>query len=270
MSSSVLPLEGLTLETIVRPLRATVLQPLVTAALLLGSLKEPAAYQQAISKILNDRISLQTVEQVLAASVVVGVLYRLNNLLTRLVLNNWTSDKSWNWQREIVLVTGGCSGIGQLIVQQLEERNIKVVVFDVSEPSTPAGITTKYYKVDITSSAAITKAAQKLREEVGHPTVIVNNAGIGTTKTILEATEDSIRGTFNVNILAHFLLVREFVPHMIQENHGHIVTIASMASFLVHAGNVAYSCTKAAALAFHEGLGQELKSRHGAKRIRTT
>ena len=77
---------------------------------------------------------------------------------------------------------------------------------------------------------------------------------------MLEQTEEQIRSTFNVNIIAHFLMVREFVPHMIQQNHGHVVTIASLASFLSHAENVPYCCSKSAALAFHEGLAQELKA----------
>ena len=57
---------------------------------------------------------------------------------------------------------------------------------------------------------------------------------------------------------------------MARRNHGHVVTVASMASFLVHAQNVDYTCTKASALAFHEGLAQELKSRYNADKVRTT
>jgi all-trans-retinol dehydrogenase (NAD+) len=99
---------------------------------------------------------------------------------------------------------------------------------------------------------------------------LINNAGIGSAATILEGSEDFIRKTFEVNTISHFLTVREFLPAMIKKNHGHVVTVASMASFLVHAGNVDYSCSKASALAFHEGLASELKSRYKAPDIRTT
>ena len=67
-----------------------------------------------------------------------------------------------------------------------------------------------------------------------------------------------------------FKLVKEFLPHMVQRNHGHIVTIASIASFASVANNASYSATKAGALAFHEGLAQELKARYGANKVRTT
>jgi short-subunit dehydrogenase len=76
--------------------------------------------------------------------------------------------------------------------------------------------------------------------------------------------------TFQVNTVAHSYLTREFLPHMVKQNHGHVVTIASMASFAAIANNVAYSCTKASALAFNEGLAQELKHRYNAPKVRTT
>ena len=65
-------------------------------------------------------------------------------------------------------------------------------------------------------------------------------------------------------------MVREFLPAMIKKNKGHVVTIASMASFAVHAQNVDYACSKASALAFHEGLHSELKARYNAPDVKTT
>lgn len=127
-----------------------------------------------------------------------------------------------------------------------------------------------FYEVDITSSEKIREVAEKIREDHGDPTVLINNAGVGTNKTILDETEAEMRRVFDVNTISHFLLVKEFIPAMIKRNHGHVVTVASMASFMVHAQNVDYTCTKASALAFHEGLGQELKSRYNAQKVRTT
>lgn len=122
----------------------------------------------------------------------------------------------------------------------------------------------------MTKSADVASVAATIRSAHGDPTVLVNNAGIGLGRTILDTTEDNIRRTFDVNVIAHFLLVREFLPAMVRANHGHVVTIASMASFAVISQNVDYSCTKAGALAFHEGLAGELKSRYKADKVRTT
>lgn len=127
-----------------------------------------------------------------------------------------------------------------------------------------------FYQVDITSSEKIRDVAEKIRKDHGDPTVLINNAGVGSNKTILDETEAEMRLVFEVNTIAHFLLVKELIPAMIKRDHGHIVTVASMASFMVHAQNVDYACSKASALAFHEGLSQELKSRYNAKNVRTT
>lgn len=127
-----------------------------------------------------------------------------------------------------------------------------------------------FYEVDITSSQAVQQVADEIRQKHGDPTVLINNAGIGSARSILEEPEDTTRKMFDVNIIAHFVLVKQFLPTMIKKNHGHVVTVASMASFMTQAQNVDYACTKAAALAFHEGLNQELKSRYNAPKVRTT
>jgi all-trans-retinol dehydrogenase (NAD+) len=56
---------------------------------------------------------------------------------------------------------------------------------------------------------------------------------------------------------------------MVESDHGHVVSVASMASFVTVASVVDYGCSKAAALSFHEGLTQELKHRYNAPRVRT-
>lgn len=57
---------------------------------------------------------------------------------------------------------------------------------------------------------------------------------------------------------------------MITHNHGHIVNIASLASFLTQAANVDYGATKVGLLAFHEGLKQELKHVYNAPGVRAS
>jgi len=112
-----------------------------------------------------------------------------------------------------------------------------------------------YYTLDITSSADVERVADEIRQNHGNPTVLINNAGVGSAKIILDQPVDATRKTFDVNILGHFALVKQFLPAMIESNNGHIVTVASMASIMTQTQNVDYACTKAAALAFHEGLG---------------
>lgn len=133
----------------------------------------------------------------------------------------------------------------------------------------PAAPNVHFYRADVTSSEEVKAVAAEIRKAHGDPTVLINNAGIGREGTILDKPEAIIRKTFEVNTLAHFVTVKEFLPSMIRRNHGHIVTVASAASFVAIGEVVDYACTKASALAFHEGLTQELRYWHGAKKVRT-
>ena len=150
-------------------------------------------------------------------------------------------------------------------------RSVTVMIYFKDENNTMLVVPgVPFYRTDVTSSKNIHSVAEEIRKDHGDPTVLINNAGIGTNKTIMTESEAEIRRVFDVNTIAHFLIAKEFCPAMIKANHGHIVTIASMASYMVHAQNVDYACTKASALAFHEGLAQELKSRYKAPKVRTT
>ena len=59
-----------------------------------------------------------------------GLVRWANEVLNRGVLDNWQGDK-YDWDKEIVLVTGGSDGIGKALVLLLAERGIKTVVLDI-------------------------------------------------------------------------------------------------------------------------------------------
>ncbi|CAK7228650.1 hypothetical protein SBRCBS47491_006979 [Sporothrix bragantina] len=255
--------------------------------------------QQAVHKAATDAV--QTVQTpgarrvlVTAAVALAGLaaIKRLNRLLNNYALGNpllTTQSDAWNnWSKEIVLITGGSSGMGRIMVTEFARRGIKVVVLDRqrplekgdprdngstnAEPAFPGpeqGV--HFYEYDLMGSDEdLKKMADRIRREVGEPTVLINNAGVGHGLTLLGASTTQMRTVVGVNALAPMLLTREFLPAMIRRGHGHIVLMASMASFVTIVGNVDYSATKAGLLAFYEGLTQELKHSYGAPNIRTT
>lgn len=266
------------------PIQSILLQPLVPATALLAHYARPEQTQRYISIATADLISAGTVLTALKAILIFGVIYRINRTLNRLALNNYTSDPTWDWSREIVLITGGSSGIGREVVRQLSERGITTVSVDVNpppppqapakasttnEPSASKPTKTHHYTLDLASPPAIIQqTTQKIIAEVGHPTVLINNAGVGSGKTILNETPAEWQRVLDVNLTSHFLLIKEFLPEMIRRNHGHIVGVASMASFVSVAGNASYSATKIGVLALHEALSREVWTREGASRVR--
>lgn len=76
---------------------------------------------------------------------------------------------------------------------------------------------------------------------------------IGNGKTIIETSPEFLEAIMRVNLMSHFLLIKEFLPGMLEAKKGHVVTLASMASFSAAPGLVDYCATKAGALALHEG-----------------
>lgn len=200
--------------------------------------------------------------------VVALVLIRLNKALSRRARNNAVSDR-YDWSKEIVVITGGSSGIGDCLVKRLSERGIKVAILDVvPPPETRARV--QFFKCDITSKSELASAAQEIRSSLGHPTILINNAGVVRNAPILDKRETDIHFTLNVNTVSHFFTVQEFVPSMIKANHGHIITTSSLAAFLASPSVSDYNMSKAAATSFHESLGVELKHVQGARKIRTS
>ncbi|TDZ31029.1 Dehydrogenase RED2 [Colletotrichum spinosum] len=209
-----------------------------------------------------------------ALSLVLGltVLKKANDLATTAVVNNLASDR-YDWRRELVLVAGGSGPLGDRLVRKLAKNCIKVVSVDIVPPKTPLrechphqpphqileqhslsvvkASNAYFYQADVTASESVrTAAAARIRDDHGHPTVLVNNAA-----AVLDEPEAQIRRVFDVNVVGAFLLVKEFLPHMASRDHGHVVTLASTAGSVAGARNVDCACAEAAALAFHEGLG---------------
>ena len=269
MSVFQVPREGITLEYLFRPVHHVLLQPLVPAILLVASYRYPKDFESVLSTVIKGAVRLETVSLLLKGLLAFGAVYRINTYLSRRVLNNWVTDSTWDWKREIVLVTGGCSGIGKEIVQQFGERNIRTVVIDINPPKSALPPSATFFKMDVTSTQHIKQVTARIRNDIGEPTVLINNAGVANMELILEETDEQVQRIFEVNILAHFKMIKEFLPHMIKTNHGHIVTTASLASYVTSA-SISYTATKAAVLAFHEGLALELRARYNANKVRTT
>ncbi|NXS64540.1 DHB11 dehydrogenase, partial [Brachypteracias leptosomus] len=112
-------------------------------------------------------------------------------------------------------------------------------------------------------------SVQKVKKEIGDVSILVNNAGVITAADLLSTQDHQIERMFEVNILAHMWTTRAFLPSMMDNNHGHIVTVASAAGHFVTPFMVVYCSSKFAAVGFHKALTEEL-STLGKDGIKTT
>ncbi|KAL7916308.1 NAD(P)-binding protein [Trichoderma velutinum] len=258
--------EGVTLDSIAAPLRRCLFNPVITApaALLLSGL---ATYAP-------DTIVTKYLLPVYALTFI-GILLTLNDYLDKQFANNWVSDKTWNWDEEIVVVTGGSDGIGASISKQLIARNprTRIVIVDYAplkwQPK-QEGACVSYYQCDLSDSNDLKSTCERIKSEVGHPTVLFNNAGLVRGATIMEGSYGDVEATVRTNLIAPMLLAKEFLREMVKRDHGHIIHTGSLSCVTPPAQIADYAATKAGLLALHEALQLELKNVHSAPRVRLT
>lgn len=168
----------------------------------------------------------------------------------------------------IALVTGGAAGIGRLLACELARRGAVPVVWDLHEAKVTA-VTDELqrlsrgrargYVCDVTDADAVYELAGRVRAEVGDPAVVVNNAGVVSGAPLLEIDDTDIRRTFEVNTLALFWVTKAFLPAMIRDDRGHVVTVASAAGLVGVARQTDFAASKHAAVGFDESLRVELR-----------
>ncbi|OAL51167.1 NAD(P)-binding protein [Pyrenochaeta sp. DS3sAY3a] len=208
----------------------------------------------------------------------VGVVKRVNQALNRLAWNNWTlgrpgaAFKFGPRKEELIIITGGSSGFGYEMVKGFS-KVARVVVLDIQAfpPELAKLPDVHFYRCDVTDTATVEELCKEIKQTHGDASVLVNNAGIGIGKTVLDTSNAECQKLFQVNLISHFVLIREFLPGMLRMKKGHIVTIASMASFVAAPGLLDYCCSKVGALYISEGIRAECLSRYpGGEGICTT
>ena len=147
------------------------------------------------------------------------------------------------------VVTGGLSGIGEAVAKRIESEGGKVVIWDVN-----GGI--KTYIADFNS---VMKSTEQVIQQMGGIDILVNSAGItGPTVPVTEFPIDGWVQTIAINLNGTFFTNKAVVPHMIAQNYGRIVNIASIAGKEGNPNASAYSASKAAVIGFTKSLAKEL------------
>jgi NAD(P)-dependent dehydrogenase (short-subunit alcohol dehydrogenase family) len=188
----------------------------------------------------------------------------------------WRNKSSWvlsgpriNWEDQVVIITGGASGIGRLLAETLAVRNVCVAVLD-TQPLNADNENINYYKCDVSKWEEVEKVAKEIAEELGDPTIVVNNAAVVQGKKIVDLSPEDIKQTLDTNLLSHFWTLKAFLPQMVEQQTGHIVTISSVMGMVGAAQMSDYCATKAALINLHESLRYELDKCYKTPYIRTT
>ena len=166
------------------------------------------------------------------------------------------------------VVTGGAQGIGRAIVERFLGCEASVAIWDRDVPlaERTAGELartghTQAIGVDVAALSEIESATKRTLQTFGRIDILVNNAGIaGPIAKTWEYPAEAWSQVMAVDLTGPFLCCRSIVPHMITQNYGRIVNVASIAGKEGNPNASAYSAAKAGLIALTKSLGKELAS----------
>ena len=165
----------------------------------------------------------------------------------------------------VAIVTGAARGIGAAVATRLARDGMAVALLDLDEDSCAeavekikaSGGTAMAVGVDVSDSAAVDAAVQRVADELGAPTVLVNNAGILRDNLLFKMTDDDWDAVINVHLRGTFLMSRAVQKFQTAAKWGRIVNLSST-SALGNRGQANYSAAKAGLQGFTKTLAIEL------------
>jgi 3-oxoacyl-[acyl-carrier protein] reductase len=168
-------------------------------------------------------------------------------------------------QPRTAIVTGAARGIGAAIAQRLSKDGFAVAVLDLDESACEpvvdeieaAGGKALAVGVDVADEQAVETAVARVAEELGAPTVLVNNAGITRDNLLFKLTVDDWNSVMDVHLRGSFLMSRATQKYMTEARWGRIVNLSSV-SALGNRGQANYSAAKAGLQGFTKTLAIEL------------
>ena len=154
--------------------------------------------------------------------------------------------------RQVALVTGASSGIGQEIASLLAERGLRV--FGTARRPGPGQI-----RLDVTDDASVATAVQEVLSQAGRIDVLVNNAGYALAGALEETSIEEAQEQFDTIFFGVLRMVKAVLPAMRLRGSGRIVNISSLAGLLPIPYRGVYSASKHALEGYTETLDHEVR-----------
>ncbi|UCD86185.1 MAG: SDR family NAD(P)-dependent oxidoreductase [Deltaproteobacteria bacterium] len=166
---------------------------------------------------------------------------------------------------KIDIITGGASGIGRALGEELSRRGALVILVDmntklleeVANSITEAGGRAKAATLDVSDYEVVKKLVDDTMTQYGRLDYIFNNAGIGVAGEARDYSYEDWRKVIDVNLYGVVNGVAAAYPIMVKQDFGHIINTASLAGLLPSAGVISYVASKYAIVGLSNALRVE-------------
>lgn len=162
----------------------------------------------------------------------------------------------------VALITGGSAGIGYSIAKTLSESGARVAITGrdkgrLDQAAKALGVTP--IQADVAKEADVERTYREVLAKFGDLDILINNAGIGTFKPLVEIDRAAFDNIFATNVTGAMLMAREAAKIFIKRNRGNIVNIASTAGLRGAPNGTAYYASKFALRGMTECWRAELR-----------
>lgn len=170
----------------------------------------------------------------------------------------------------LAIVTGGSRGIGAAIAEKLAAEGHDVVINcassvdkaeAVAEKCRAHGVTAVPMQWDVSDHAACEKALAEIKEKLGVPYILVNNAGITRDGLMVRMKEEQFDDVIRINLKGAYNMLQLCGAMMMREKKGRIINISSISGMVGNFGQINYCAAKAGLLGMTKTAAKELGPR---------
>ncbi len=168
------------------------------------------------------------------------------------------------FQDQVVIVTGASRGIGRAIAEGFAKEGAKVACVATTLPGaqkTADAIGGVAFACDVSNTEDVQKLMDSVAEQMGTPSVLVNNAGITRDTLMLRMKDDDWDRVIEVNLKGAFLTCRAISKLMMKARYGRIINISSVVGLGGAAGQANYAAAKAGLIGLSKTVAKEFGSR---------
>ena len=172
-------------------------------------------------------------------------------------------------ENQIAVVTGAGRGIGRAIALKFANEGADVVVVSRTQENSEKvaaeiralGRKAWAFAVDVSDSASVAAAAEKILADCGKVDILVNNAGVTRDGLLMRMSDADWDTVLDTNLKGAFLVTKAFFRAFAKQRAGRIINISSVIGLIGNPGQCNYAASKAGLIGFTQSVARELAGR---------